>query len=70
MESKFRILVVGILCVFLCGVVFSQGTSTAGTAVRHRDVLMGVQVITLGVAMSLRKDMKISRDEQMNRIRG
>ncbi len=58
LEKKYRIIVTGILSVFLCGIIFGQGTSTAGTAIRHRDVLLGIEIMTLGAALSLKNDLR------------
>lgn len=50
-----RLVRVGIWSVVFCGFVFGLGTSTAGTAIRHRDVMIGIEAILIGMAISVNK---------------
>ena len=42
----------GFWAVVLCGFVFCLGTSTAGTAIRHRDVMIGIEAFLIGTSFS------------------
>ncbi len=53
--NHMRIIKAGLWAVILCGFVFGLGTTTAGTAIRHRDVMIGVESILIGVSMYLLK---------------
>ncbi len=53
-DGLVRICRVGIWSVVLCALVFGLDTSTAGTAIRHRDVLIGVEAILIGIGLHFR----------------
>lgn len=46
-----RIIRSGLWAVVLCGFVFGLGTSTAGTAIRHRAVMIGIESLLLGLSI-------------------
>ena len=53
--NTVRILKAGLWAVLLCGFLFGLGTSTAGTAIRHRDVMIGIESIQIGISLSILK---------------
>ncbi|MBP5208076.1 MAG: hypothetical protein J6330_06435 [Clostridia bacterium] len=59
-DADIRILRVGFWSVVLCGFVFGLGTATAGTAIRHRDVMIGVESLLIGMsAYYLKKSVPV-----------
>ena len=61
-ELLLRIVRVGFWSVVSCGFVFGLGTSTAGTAIRHRDVLIGIEAILIGFCMYIRAGGLLTAD--------
>ena len=53
-DSIIRIMRTGLWSVILCGFVFGLGTSTAGTAIRHRDAMIGIEAILIGISLTIR----------------
>lgn len=49
-----RIIQTGFWAVVLCGFVFGLGTSTAGTAIRHRAVMIGIESLIFGLSIHFR----------------
>ena len=58
-ENK-RLLLVGVGMISVVALVFCLNTSTAGTAIRHRAVMIGVEAVLIGVGIQLRKMKKYS----------
>lgn len=46
----------GLWSVIMCGFVFGLGTSTAGTAIRHRDAMIGIEAILIGISIYTRSN--------------
>lgn len=49
--SKYRILMASFMIVLFSAVIFGLGTSTAGTALRHRDSLIGIEGMILALVL-------------------
>ena len=49
-----RVVRTGLWAVILCGFVFGLGTGTAGTAIRHRDVMIGIEAILISLSIFFR----------------
>ncbi len=47
-----------LLCIFMVGLVFAWGVSNAGTAMRHRCKLIGIEVILLSLCMKRKHYIK------------
>ena len=45
----------GVWQILLCAIVFGLGTSTAGTAIRHRDVLLPIEALILSITLQRKK---------------
>ena len=54
LNKIIRVVRTGLWAVVLCGFVFGLGTGTAGTAIRHRDVMIGIETILLGMSLYFR----------------
>ncbi len=50
--NKKRICSVALWAVVLCAGVFGLGTATAGTAMRHRAVMIGIEAVIVAIAVS------------------
>lgn len=50
-DQLIRIIRTGFWSVVLCGFMFGLGTSTAGTAIRHRDVMIGIEAVLIGLSV-------------------
>ncbi len=56
MDGKMlRVMRAGLWAVVLCAFVFGLGTRTAGTAIRHRDVLLGIEVIIFALSLMIKR---------------
>lgn len=53
--KMLRVLRAGLWAVVLCAFVFGMGTKTAGTAIRHRDVLLGIEVVIFALSLMVKK---------------
>lgn len=53
--KMLRVLRAGLWAVVLCAFVFGLGTKTAGTAIRHRDVLLGIEVVIFALSLMIKK---------------
>jgi len=53
-NDVYRGLSVGLLCIVFLALVFCLNTGTAGTAIRHRDVLIGIETALLGFSLRIR----------------
>lgn len=51
--TEARIVKVGVYASTMCALAFCLGTTTAGTAIRHRCVLIGVELITYALASKI-----------------
>ena len=49
-----RLLGVGLLIIVMIAFVFCLNTGNSGTAIRHRDVLIGIEAILLGLSLKIR----------------
>jgi hypothetical protein len=54
LNMMIRIIRTGFWAVILCGFVFGLGTSTAGTAIRHRSVMIGIESMLFGLSIHFR----------------
>ena len=55
-DEKCKIIIIcGLMCILSTGLVFAMGTATAGTAIRHRDALIAIELIMYSFAFYLRK---------------
>lgn len=68
-KSRKKRKIVGflVLCILLTGVVFAWGVSNAGTAMRQRCKLVGVEVVLLGVCLCKNADAKDHDEAVKNR---
>ena len=57
-DLKKQIVVIGLWQVLLSSYIFAMGTATAGTAIRHRDVLIPIETIILAVSLSEKKKLR------------
>ena len=62
LDKLLRIVRTGFWAVVLCGFIFGLGTSTAGTAIRHRDVLIGIEAVLVGFSVYTRTGGFLSPD--------
>ena len=46
----------GLWQILLCAIVFGLGTSTAGTAIRHRDVMLPIEALILAICLQSNKE--------------
>lgn len=51
----------GLWQILLCAVVFGLGTTTAGTAIRHRDVLLPIEVFILAICLQNKKERALRK---------
>ena len=51
----------GLWQILLCAVIFGLGTATAGTAIRHRDVLLPIEALVLAVCLQNKKERAIRK---------
>ena len=51
-----RILISIFWCVILSGFVFAISTYTAGTAIRHRDALLGLELVSIGLIFANKEE--------------
>lgn len=52
-RKSLHVLLVCLAILVLCGVVFAYGTYTAGTAIRHRDVLVSIEAVAIATCWEL-----------------
>lgn len=48
---------IGLWQILTCAVVFALGTSTAGTAIRHRDALVAIEVVILAISLNTKRNL-------------
>ena len=65
-RGDLRILQTGLWAVALCAFVFGVGTGTAGTAMRHRDVMIGMESVLLAMSVENRRPRNLKNANSIN----
>ena len=53
----YRLINVGLYIILAVAFVFCLNTNNAGTAIRHRDVLIGIEAVMMGLSLKIRSDV-------------
>lgn len=56
MDEQIRLVELGLGIIAFVALVFCLNTNTAGTAIRHRDVLIGIEAVLMGFSLKMKKN--------------